>query len=217
MIQALQLIILLPLFSCLMPANTGMFINQLTSIAAYDFLEISEYLDNWLSLVPTNPVNEKYDTIGLGSLYFLNNLGTFTIFLAFTCLTMLLWMVLSPFQNNWLRKKLTQYDTKIFWNHWINVINESFVIVILCIAIHIKYAFEFDSMGEIVHSTTCILSILLYFLLPILVFKTVLKNFRQIQNKKEAIRLSEYSMARYRSFFADLAVKKGKKVLVEPV
>ena len=80
-----------------MPANTGMFFNQLTRIAAYDFLEISEYLDNWLSLVPTNPVNEKYDTIGLGSLYFLNNLGTFTIILAFTCLTMLLWMVLSPF------------------------------------------------------------------------------------------------------------------------
>ena len=91
-----------------MPANTGMFFSQLTSIATYEILEIGEYLDEWLSLIPTDPVNEKFDTIGVGSLLFINNLGTFAIFLLISCFTIALWFVLNICSKiDWLRKKLT--------------------------------------------------------------------------------------------------------------
>ena len=148
MIQALQMIILIPLLKSIMPANTGIFFNQLTSIATYEIFEIGEYLDEWLSLIPTDPVNEKFETIGIGSLLFINNLGTFAIFLVVNFMTIVLWLVLNLCSNNdWLRKKLTKYDTKIFWNQWINLINESQIIVALCIVIHIRYAFAFNSLG----------------------------------------------------------------------
>ena len=64
MIQALQIIILLPLFDSVMPANTGVFFGHISSIAAYDIIEIGEYLDQWLQLLPTDPVNFKFETIG---------------------------------------------------------------------------------------------------------------------------------------------------------
>ena len=57
MIQALQILILLPLLKPGMPANTGMFFNQLASIAAFDIFEMGELIDELLSLMPTDPVN----------------------------------------------------------------------------------------------------------------------------------------------------------------
>ena len=44
--------------------------------------EIGEYVNNALELLPTDPVNEKFETIGLESLYFINNLGSFFLVVA---------------------------------------------------------------------------------------------------------------------------------------
>lgn len=68
---------MLSLFKSSIPANAGMVFNTITKLAAYDMLEIGEYVDEVLELLPTDPVNEKFETIGLESLYFINNLGSF--------------------------------------------------------------------------------------------------------------------------------------------
>ena len=48
MINALQIIILLPLIDTKVPANASMFFSRLTEIAAFDFFEIGEYVDEYL-------------------------------------------------------------------------------------------------------------------------------------------------------------------------
>ena len=90
-----------------MPANAGMFFNQLTAIAAFDVIETNEFLTDLLELLPEDPVNEKFETIGLETIYFMNNLGTFAIVLALKVLLVLFWIVLKPFSkcSKWLNKR----------------------------------------------------------------------------------------------------------------
>ena len=80
-----------------MPANTGIFFNELTNIAAFDIFDISEYLDDVLELSPTGPASAQLETVGFESLYFMHNLGTFTIVIIGYTLLVMLWLLLVPF------------------------------------------------------------------------------------------------------------------------
>ena len=68
----------------------------MAAIAAFDFFEIGDYLNDWLELLPTDPLSEKFETIGLESMYFLNNLGTFAVVLLLKALLVLLQIALYP-------------------------------------------------------------------------------------------------------------------------
>ena len=65
MLNALQIVICLPLFDVNMPANAGNFYQIVTKLAVYDAFEIGDYVNDTLELLPTEPVNEKYETMGL--------------------------------------------------------------------------------------------------------------------------------------------------------
>ena len=67
MINALQIIIMLPLFEASVPPNAGQVFGYLAEIAAFDVIEISEYVDEYLELIPTEPVNSKLEVIGFES------------------------------------------------------------------------------------------------------------------------------------------------------
>ena len=67
MINALQIIIILPLFDASMPANAGMVFKYLTKIAAFDVFEIGDYVDEYLELEQTEPVDNNFETLGFES------------------------------------------------------------------------------------------------------------------------------------------------------
>ena len=162
-----------------MPANTGEFFQRLTSIAAFDFFEIGDTLNNWLSLDPTDPVNAKFETIGMDSLYFLNNMGTFTIVLSLKIMLVFLHALLTPFanRNKWCKRRRRSLTKRIYWNSWIVVVFESFLISALCILITFKYSFEMSSPGLTFQSLSCLLAAILYLSIPIFVLLKVLLNF----------------------------------------
>ena len=155
-----------------MPANTGMFFNQLTAIAAFDILETGELLNENLDLLPRDPVNDKFETIGLETLYFINNMGTFIFMLALKILLIILWIVLYPLQScsKWIRKQRNKLGISMFWNSWITVINQSFIIVGLCAMISFRYSFEFESWGQTLQTTTCMTIMFIYVALPLYIY-----------------------------------------------
>ena len=79
LINTQQLIVLMPLFKTNIPANAGMFFNQIMEIAAFDIIEIGEYCDEILELEPIEPENPNFLTLGIESVFLLNNLGTLAI------------------------------------------------------------------------------------------------------------------------------------------
>ena len=83
--------ILFPLMAVSMPANTGIFFDQLMAIAAFDFFETSEFLTELSDLLPKLPINEKFDTLGFETVYFINNLGSFSVVLALKVFLVLLY------------------------------------------------------------------------------------------------------------------------------
>ena len=96
MINAMQIIIIFPLTEAIVPANAGEVLKRCAKVASFDFIEIGEYVNEFLGLPPTDPVNEKYETLGIESLYFINNVGTFITVMLVYCLLIVLWLLISP-------------------------------------------------------------------------------------------------------------------------
>ena len=153
-IEALQVIVLLPLLSVSMPANTGMFFDLLTKIAAFDLLpdllKTNEFLSELLKLQPKEPISANFETSGFETVYFIHNLGSFAITLALQLLLVLLWLTCSLLQgvSKRLRKLREKVGGAIFWNSWITMINESFLTVGLCLMISFVYNHEFSPWGQ---------------------------------------------------------------------
>ena len=76
-----------------------------------------------------------------------------------------------------VREKRDQLGNKLFWNQWIIVVTESFVIVTLVAAIHFKYSDYFTESGVMVQTITCIAAVCFYVFLPTLTFLMLLKRF----------------------------------------
>ena len=83
----------MPLFNITLPANAGVFFNEIMKIAAFDIIELNDFLDSILQLEPTEPISENFATVGFESRYFLHNLGTLCLIVLvypFACLLQLL-------------------------------------------------------------------------------------------------------------------------------
>ena len=59
-------------------------------IAAFDIVETGEYLDNLLAIAPKEHENVRFATLGLQSVYLVNNMGT--MFFAYV-----VWVLLAIF------------------------------------------------------------------------------------------------------------------------
>ena len=118
-------------------------------IAAFDVFEIGEYVESFLSLPPSDPVNEKFETIGLESLYFISNLGSFFLFLAFYFVAIAIWIILWPSVciGQFPKSTRDKLGRKLFWNSALSSVFESHLIVDLAAFITLRYDWSFDTKG----------------------------------------------------------------------
>ena len=171
MLNVLQLIIVLPLFESTMPANAGGFYNIITQLAVFDVLDISGFVKEWLELPGTDPVNEKYETVGLSDLYFTNNVGSFILILGYNILLVLIWLVLAPFVRCYghrFAKFMNSLDAKLFWNGIAPLLFESFLNVILAGLITIRYNYSYKIYGDQVQTILTVGICSIYISVPFL-------------------------------------------------
>ena len=152
MINALQVIILLPLIETQIPANASMFMQTLTDVAAFDFIEIGDVSNDILSLPPTEPVNMRFELSSLESQYFVNNVGSFYLVILLNILMTLVWCLIKLirtccYDGDFLEKYGRKIHRKLFWNGSAAAVRESYLVVILCAFISINYNFNFTSLG----------------------------------------------------------------------
>ena len=60
-----------------------MFFKELNAIAAFDFFETTNLVHEYLELAPTDPVNEKFETLGYESKHFFANMGSFVFVIVY--------------------------------------------------------------------------------------------------------------------------------------
>ena len=76
MIEAQQIIVMLPEFNVTMAALPNTFVTEFINIANFDVIEmdpIKEFVS--MDEPPVDPFNERLDTVGFGDTYFINNCG----------------------------------------------------------------------------------------------------------------------------------------------
>ena len=102
MIEVLQIMVFLPLFSTTMPANVSTFMSFLMTIVAFDYYDITELVEHVFSLEPTEAPqdgNINFTLLGMSSLYFMANLGTATFLFLYTIFATLLYLILNPLRS----------------------------------------------------------------------------------------------------------------------
>lgn len=163
-----------------------MVFEQLTKIAAFDILEIGDFVDEYLYLDPTEPINEKFDTLGLETLYFINNVGSFIFVMVFYLLALLVYFILACVGKlSQKAKELSmKLGAKLFWNSLITVVFQSFLIVTFCAFILIKYNLNFDTLGLRIQTITGLISMTGYFLIPVISIIQLLTNFEKTTDRK---------------------------------
>ena len=131
----LQFVICLPLFETEIPANAGIFYSIIMELAAFDLIDIGPMVTEILKLEHTDPVNEKFESLGYESLYFFNNVGSFTLFIAADIALVLCWILLwvsKPVCPKCIGKLREKLRAKLFWNGITSTIMESIMNIIIC-------------------------------------------------------------------------------------
>ena len=199
----------MPLFKINLPANAGIFFNQIMQIAAFDIIEISEPLDDLLDLEPTDPINENFEAVGFESIYLLNNMGTlaiaYLIWIVATILTLVIWVL--SYNSNKTRAVYHVLRKKLFFNSIISLFLESYSLISVCCLINFSFI-SFETYGIAFHSITCILFFTCMILMPILLVKHLLRFFERLDDKM--------MINRYGNLYDELDLRVGKIALVQP-
>ena len=172
MINALQIIIILPLFDASMPANAGMVFKYLTKIAAFDVFEIGDYVDEYLELEQTEPVDNNFETLGFESLWFINNVGSFFIYLLWCFANVIIYLLVAALNNTtgYCFKQKKKLSKMIFWNKLSMAIFESILVVGLSCYITFRYNPVNNSVGEQVQTFSAVACAIVYIAIPVLGF-----------------------------------------------
>lgn len=157
-----------------------MLFDSLADIAAFDFFETRDFLNELLVLLPTNPINEKFESVGIEDLYFINNLGTLAIviavYLSLVLILLVLFMGTRCLPNCCLRQ-IRRLEPSVFWNGGISLVFESCLIVFIVGYIQLEINFLHDSLGEMVQIYTCIGILAVYIMMSTFVLAITLYKF----------------------------------------
>ena len=98
-------------------------------------------------------------------------------------------------------------DNAIYWNTLITLLNESYMIIVVCVLINIQI-FSWNNMGLKVMSVLCAFFLFFSIFLPIVFVRTLYKNFDRLHE-------AEFKR-KYHALYDELKLKVGKKALLVP-
>ena len=86
LIESQQLVIIMPMFNLIIPAQAAVFFNVLMQVAAFDPIPAEKTIDIWLNLEATGAYKPKFGILGFESMFCVSNMGTqaiiiFSVFL----------------------------------------------------------------------------------------------------------------------------------------
>ena len=117
-------------------------------IAAFDFFEFGDIIHTHLKIEPTDPIDSNFEAVGFESQYFLVNMGAMVVFY----IIYLLCLIIAPFIRmcrkscRCCKRTSQRLDDSIYWHALITLMNESYMIIVVCVLINIKI-FSWDSLG----------------------------------------------------------------------
>jgi hypothetical protein len=124
-----------------MPPNAASFFGFVMDLAAFNLIPVQAFYDIYLPPPPTDgPMNENFDKIGFGSMYFLNNLGPMILGILSLPVMMAMLYIFKYFKNcsKRIHKIYTNLENTMFWEHPITLTNETFWMVCFCTFVNLR-------------------------------------------------------------------------------
>jgi len=199
---------MMPLFTVTMPANAGMFFAQMMQIAAFEIIDTKPYLDEYLRLEPSDPVNANFEAVGLESVYFLHNLGTLAVAFVFFVAVSLFSALLVLCTNKKVNHTGEKLQQKLFWGALINLVTESYSMLTVSCMINLRYL-QWNAVNLAFMSLLTIVVTLVLLALPIYIGRLLSNNFNVLDHSK--------FKRKYSAFYCELHLHNGQMVLLQPI
>ena len=199
------MIVMLPLFTIVLPANARSFFAKVMTIAAFDFYESSDVVHETFAIPEAKNMNPNFDADGFESKYFLVNMGTLALFWLILMALTLLYLILKP--CSCAVRLSSKIKIWLYWGSFFTLINESFMIVIVCLLINIQ-VLSFETVGLAVMSALCITFLVVYVGLPAILIAHISYNFKSLTDK--------VWLRIYHKIYSELRLGTGKWVLCQP-
>jgi len=139
MIHTQQLVVLMPLFKVLMPANASLFFAQMMAIAAFDLIETGPYLDVLLNLPPSDPVNSNFSAVGFETRYVLHNMGTLLLALVIYLISAIFAYTMRKMCCDIVVYRGQLWHEQLFYGTLINIVTESYSIFSVSCLINVQH------------------------------------------------------------------------------
>ena len=151
---------------------------MIIQIAAFDFIDLTEFYSNLFNIELTEAIDDNFNEIGFGSRYILVNMGTLGLFFLIYVILVVISSLLKFCGHRWncckiLSKKVNR---SLYWKSFITLLNQSFMIVIICALINLK-VFSVESKGLTAMSIVAIVFFAVFFIVPIIFIVRLCRNF----------------------------------------
>lgn len=186
MINAQQLIVLMPLFDINMPANAQLFFNQIMKIAAFDIIDTEAMLNKLLHLKKTKPLNENFNKLGFESLWFLNNMGSLMIGFFLYAIAIIVLKILEQFteRSEKIKSFYEKLRSALFYNTLVAIFTESYSLMCVCCMINFTNI-SFKSFGEGFQTSVNFVFFALLFVYPVVITVHCYRNWSRIDEIKK--------------------------------
>ena len=195
MINAQQLMILLPLFNVGIPSNAMIFFGWLLQIASMEALP-TDWIYSFFSKIPGEPISPIFEDMGFEHHLMLNNYGTLGFVFAMMPLLYFVHAVASFSQYQCCAKFRRNLGKKIYWGTLLRMLIEGYVIGLISCLINIR-SLDFTEDQDRWTQFNSILSVIVITLLtlfPIIAIRLLLKNFRRLGEQNMAERYGQLTI-----------------------
>mmetsp|Transcript_51783 Transcript_51783/g.71125 ORF Transcript_51783/g.71125 Transcript_51783/m.71125 type:complete len:228 (-) Transcript_51783:690-1373(-) len=182
MVNALQIIVHLPLIAVATPANASMVLTTIMGISNFDVLPAGDIMDATLNFHPTNPVNSYYEENGYETSNFAECLGTFYLIITYVCVKLVILLILHPFTYFFYPLKLSLWLRKgLFWGEIIRVGLEGYLETTISALINYEWLY-WENWSDALLNTNVIMFTVINFLAPISVYIFMNCNMFRVEN-----------------------------------
>ena len=183
LINAQQIVILLPLFEINTPQNVALIFNYLMMIAAFELVPTDDIYENIDDAgVEAVALNDRYEQIGLEHWLYLSNQGTFGFIIAASMLVYMIYYCLICFKSvKCCRKTIKSLEQRLFWGFTLRLIIESYIITFICCLLNLrKLDFSLEYNWILSNSIIAVVSLPIFALFPVIAICYMWGNFADL-------------------------------------
>mmetsp|Transcript_23308 Transcript_23308/g.22916 ORF Transcript_23308/g.22916 Transcript_23308/m.22916 type:complete len:400 (+) Transcript_23308:2791-3990(+) len=181
MINCLQIIVNIPLFSIQIPGNAVLMYSILINFVQLDIIPTEGLYGSVFAFDDSEPLNSNFYDMGYESLNIITNLGSNFLFLAIILVLYLVHCLLKACRNLSKGNKLVyEFSSKhLFYSLILRFLLENYLTYSICALLHIKMLM-FDNSSNTFASVMALISSGFLLLFPVFVTLFLLVNFQKL-------------------------------------